>query len=205
MKKVLGFVFMVLLLVGQAGATQTSWYHIPANAWRGEVPSFNHTLNSQGAIGCFNDVEGPSNKTVMRCSAPPGFDAGMYTDLFVLPPFALSSTIYVKVIFDSPGGSAVATGFYGFFETTPPLSIWGNNLADDCPASAEVFSAVVGPNLDNFVTVPVQACDQFSSSFCGANIAACAGYHGRLVIFKSGFEPSGTPNISDVFVGVITP
>lgn len=216
MKRLLFLLLLGMLTARAAGAT-TSWYHIPASAFRAAltIPG----CSPGNCEACTSNPIGLDMKQTWTCAATAMSDFGIETDVFSLPVFATSTSLLVRVIFRET--SAVPdqiVAFYGWFEVTPisvPGADWSLNTGQDCARSAAGQSSLLThEGWDQQVIVSIATCNQATLATC-ASVAACTGapsgtgYHGVLTIRRDNSTVS--PNlpspvdITEVIVGVQTP
>lgn len=214
---------LMLLLVATPAWATTSYYHIPASALR---PVRNNSGVCCGLPTCQGECSSCTANTedgmiTWRCAGTEGLDQGVETDVFSLPGFALSTSIFVRVIFreNCTGGNCAgrAVGFYGWFEVTPlpsPGGDWTQNAGQQCAPSATGTNPLpTHGNVDNAANVTIATCNQATGETC-SNVPACVGptatgYHGVLVIRRdmSSFSPQilFPVDITELIVGVTTP
>ena len=212
---------LTLVIAAPAWAAQTSYYHIPASAFR---PTVNWPGQSCGSLGfeglatcgaCTPNPIGVDGKAAWSCAATPGTDPGIMTDQFSLPPYALSTQITVAPVFREAGVGSYNVGFYGYFEVTPTTvtpADWAANTGQACAPSLTTTTPSLHANRDNTAVINVRACDQTTNASCPlAPVTACTGltgFHGVLIVRRdmTSFAPSPSSlDITEVIVGVTTP
>lgn len=211
---------LCLLAATPAWAVNYSYYHIPASAFRPALSNPATTTCSGGVAGrctaCTMTTSGANvPKTEWLCPSVALKDAGITTDVFSLPPFALSREIQATVVFsdsDSPLNPPYNVGFYGYFEVTPQGvgSQWADNDSQICGPSPTTQVVRSGGNVDTFAAVVIQTCRQSPGIPC-VSVVSCTGdtgYHGVLTIRRDMTTVSPSPNsivITEVIVRVQTP